>query len=149
MTILISNIRLSFLCIAWVAALVQVLSGNSSTNVDSINFSNIAVINLGVFAFLGFTILTLNRLRRDSIFILALLLFVCWALLDHFPNANEWLEGGRYVLIFTALLPTMALVRATASLMPSVHRTQEAWPNCQHLRHQGGSIWQRMFLAGL
>jgi hypothetical protein len=57
---------------------------------------------------------------------LVLLIFVCWALLDHFPDASEWAKGGRYVLIFTALLPTMALVRATASLMPSVHRTQES-----------------------
>ena len=126
MTISISNIRLSFLCIAWIAALVQVVSGTPSTNAQSINFSNIGVINVGVFAFVGFTILTVSRLRHDSILILALLIFVCWALLDHFPDRNEWLEGGRYVLIFAALLPTMALVRATASLMPSVHRTQDA-----------------------
>ena len=108
MTISISNIRLSFLCIAWIAALVQVVSGTPSTNAQSINFSNIGVINLGVFAFVGFTILTVSRLRHDSILILALLIFVCWALLDHFPDRNEWLEGGRYVLIFAALLPTMA-----------------------------------------
>ena len=101
---LISNIRLSFLCIAWIAALLQVVSGTPSTNAQSVNFSNIGVINVGVFAFVGFTILTVSRLRHDSILILALLIFVCWALLDHFPDRNEWLEGGRCVLIFTALL---------------------------------------------
>ena len=74
----ISNIRLSFLCIAWVAALVQVVSGTPSTNAQSINFSNIGVINLGVFAFVGFTTLTVSRLRRDSMLILALLIFVCY-----------------------------------------------------------------------
>ena len=126
MTISISNIRLGLLCTAWVAALVQVLCGTLSTNAETINFLNIAVVNLGVFAFAGFIILTLGRLRHDSIFILALLILVCWVLLDHLPDTSEWLEGGRYVLIFTALLPTMALVRATALLMPSVHRTQEA-----------------------
>ena len=57
--------------------------------------------------------------------------------------------GGRYVLIFTALLPTMALVRATASLMPSVHRTQDALGQLPASATSGGSIWQRMFLAGL
>ena len=138
MTISISNIRLSFLCIAWIAALVQVVSGTPSTNAQSINFSNIGVINLGVFAFVGFTILTVSRLRRDSIFILALLIFVCWAFLDHFPDRNEWLEGGRYVLIFAALLPTMALVRATASLMPSVHRTQDALAQLPASASSGG-----------
>ena len=148
MTISISNIRLGFLCIAWVAALVQVVSGTPSTNAQYINFSNIGVINLGVFAFVGFTILTVSRLRHDSILILALLIFVCWALLDHFPDRNEWLEGGRYVLIFAALLPTMALVRATASLMPSVHRTQDALAQLPASATSGGSIWQRMFLAG-
>ena len=126
MPLLISNIRLTLLCVAWVAALVQVLSDTTSANAESANFLNIAVIDMGVFAFIGFTILTFARLRRDSILILVLLIFVCWALLDHFPDASEWAKGGRYVLIFTALLPTMALVRATASLMPSVHRTQES-----------------------
>ena len=46
MTISISNIRLSLLCIAWIAALVQVVSGTPSTNAQSINFSNIGVIHI-------------------------------------------------------------------------------------------------------
>ncbi len=126
MALLISNTRLTLLCISWVAALVQILGASSSSDAEFTNFLNIYVINPGVCAFVGFTVLTLTRLRRDSILILALLIFVCWALLDHFPNASEWVNGGRYVLIFAALLPTMALVRATASFMPSVHRTQES-----------------------
>ena len=85
----ISNIRLGFLCVAWVAALAQVVSGTSSTNAQSINFSNVGLINFGVFAFVCFTILTVSRLRHDTVLILALLIFVCWALLDHFPNRNE------------------------------------------------------------
>ena len=123
---LISNVRLILLCIAWIAALLQVLISTPSTNLEFNNFPNIAVINLGVCAFVGFAILTIISLRRDSIFILALLIFVCWALVDHFPDASEWAKAGRYVLIFAALLPTLALVRATASLMPSVHHTQVA-----------------------
>ena len=88
--------------------------------------------------FVIFVILTLYRLRRDSILILLMLVFVGWALLDHVPDAEEWMSGGRYVLIFTALLPTMALVRATASMMPSVHRTQESLAELPASASSGG-----------
>ena len=54
---------------------MQVVSGTPSTNAQSINFSIIGVINLGVFAFVGFTILTVNRLRHDSILILSIVNF--------------------------------------------------------------------------
>ena len=113
---MIGHIRLGLLCVAWMAALTQVTIGADL----------IELINFGVIAFIVFVMLTLSRLRNDSVLILLLLVVVGWALLDHFPDGNEWATGGRYVLIFTALLPTMALVRATASMMPSVHRTQDS-----------------------
>jgi len=116
LTPILGHIRLSLLSVAWVAALLQITTGTKY----------IEIVHLGVFAFIAFTVLTLSRLRRDSVLILLVLVVVGWALLDHFPNNDEWITGGRYVLIFAALLPTMALVRATASLMPSVHRTQDA-----------------------
>ena len=85
-----------------------------------------AWVDIGVIGFAGFVILTLPRLRRDSVLILLVLVMVGWFLLDHRPTADEWWAAGRYVLIFTALLPTMALARATASTMPSVRRTQQS-----------------------
>ena len=86
MALLISNTRLTLLCIAWVAALIQVLSNTPLANAEFTNFSNIAVINVGVFAFIGFTILTVTRLRRDSILILALLIFFVIKLLNLFDS---------------------------------------------------------------
>ena len=77
-------------------------------------------------AFAGFVLLTLSRLRRDTILILLILVLVGWFLLDDNPSIDEWRAAGRYVLIFAALLPTMALVRATALTMPSVRLTQQA-----------------------
>ena len=112
----ISRIRVGLLSFAWVTALVQILTEKTY----------VMLIDLGVLAFVTFVVLTLPRLRRDTVLILLFLILVAWALLDHFPTTDEWVEGGRYVLIFTALLPTMAMVRATALLMPSVHRTQDA-----------------------
>ena len=125
---MIGDIRLGLLCVAWMAALIQVTTGTDL----------IELVNVGVIAFIAFVLLTLSRLRHDSALILLLLVVVGWALLDHFPDGNEWASGGRYVLIFTALLPTMALVRATASMMPSVHRTQDALAQLPASASSGG-----------
>ena len=113
---MVNPTRLILLCSAWLAALTQVLFGPES----------IALVNMGVIGYAGFVVLTLSRLRRDTVLILLLLVLVGWFLLDHRPTPDEWWAAGRYVLIFTALLPTMALVRATASTMPSVRRTQQS-----------------------
>ncbi|MGB2456416.1 MAG: hypothetical protein ACPICA_02850, partial [Candidatus Puniceispirillaceae bacterium] len=67
----IGHIRLGLLCVAWMAALIQVTIG-----ADLIN-----LINFGVIAFIAFVILTLSRLRNDSVLILLLLVVVGWALL--------------------------------------------------------------------
>ena len=72
---ILGHIRLGLLCVAWVAALLQITTGTSY----------IDFVHLGVFAFIVFAVLTLSRLRRDSVLILLLLVVVGWALLDHFP----------------------------------------------------------------
>ncbi len=113
---MVNPTRLILLCSAWLAALIQVVCGPASN----------VWVNIGVIGFAGFVALTLSRLRRDTVLILLLLVLVGWFLLDHRPMPGEWWEAGRYVLIFTALLPTMALVRAAASTMPSVRRTQQS-----------------------
>ena len=113
---MVNPLRLMLLCSAWLAALIQVIFGPALH----------ALVDIGVIGYSVFVLLTLSRLRRDTILILLILVIVGWALLDHWPSADEWRQAGRYVLIFTALLPTMSLVRATASTMPSVHRTQQS-----------------------
>jgi len=113
---MVNPARLILLCSAWLAALIQVIFGPALYG----------LVDLGVIGYAGFVALTLSRLRRDTILILLILVVVGWSLLDHWPSSDEWRQAGRYVLIFTALLPTMALVRATASTMPSVRRTQQA-----------------------
>ena len=113
---MVNPTRLILLCSAWLAALIQVLFGPESN----------AWVDMGVIGYAGFVVLTLSRLRRDTVLILLVLVLVGWFLLDHRPTPDEWWAAGRYVLIFTALLPTMALVRATASTMPSVRRTQQS-----------------------
>ena len=101
---MINPTRLVLLCSAWLAALIQVAFGSSAH----------ALVDIGVMGYAGFVLLTLSRLRRETILILLRLVLVGWFLLDHRPSPDEWRAAGRYVLIFTALLPTMALGRATA-----------------------------------
>ena len=113
---MVNPTRLVLLCSAWLAALIQVVFGPPSH----------AWGDIGAIGFAGFVILTLPRLRRDTVLILLVLVLVGGFLLDHRPTTDEWWAAGRYVLIFSALLPTMALVRATASTMPSVRRTQQS-----------------------
>ena len=106
--------RLACLTIAWVAAVGAIVTARPDGLVASI----------GALAFGLFIVLTMARLRWDSLVILAVLAAVTWLLLDELPGLADILSGGRRVLIFAALLPTMALVRATAMTMPSVHATQ-------------------------
>ena len=47
------------------------------------------------------------------------------------PAAEIWQGGSRFILIFAGLVPTMALVKATAMTMPSVQRNlEENWLTC-------------------
>lgn len=113
---MVSSVRLVLLLSAWLAALIQVVFGTSLH----------VLVDIGVIGFVGFVLLNLLRLRRDTIVILIILAVVGWVLLDTMPSPDVWWQAGRHVLIFTALLPTMSLVRATASTMPSVLHTQQS-----------------------
>ncbi len=107
--------RLACLTIAWMAAVGAIILARPTGMLAA----------TGAFAFGLFIILTITRLRWDSLVILAVLAAVTWLLVDTVPGPAEILAGGERVLIFAALLPTMALVRATAMTMPSVHETQQ------------------------
>jgi hypothetical protein len=96
--------RLACLTIAWVAAVGAIVT----VRPDGV------VASIGALAFGLFIVLTMARLRWDSLVILAVLAAVTWLLLDELPGFADILSGGRRVLIFAALLPTM----------PSVHATQ-------------------------
>ena len=125
---MIRNLRLGLLTIAWGAALVTILSGQAH------GFA--ATCGAGALGL--FILLTLPRLRRDSLIILAMLGVVMLFILDDVPSFEDMIRGGERVLIFAALLPTMALVRATAMTMPSVHATQERLGRLPPVASAGG-----------
>ena len=111
---LISSVRFSLITVAWLAALTTVMFGNSFKYLT----------DLGIYCFILFAICTLPRLRRDSLIILATLAVLTHILLPTTPELDVLLDAVEYVLIFAALLPTMALVKATAMTMPSVQKSQ-------------------------
>ena len=113
---MVNPTRVMFLCSAWLAALTQVVFGPASNA-----WVDLGVIGYAVFC--GFDIITVAP-GYGCDFIDVSVGWMVFA--DHRPKSDEWWAAGRYVLIFTALLPTMALVRATASTMPSVQRTQRS-----------------------
>ena len=107
---LIDTARLGLITIAWFAALVTVLFGESARSLTEV----------GIYCFILFAICTLPRLRRDSLIILTVLAVLTLMLLPTTPDLDALMGAIEYVLIFAALLPTMALVKATAMTMPSV-----------------------------
>ena len=110
----LQRFRLLSLTVAWVAGVASILLAEPS--------GPVAVA--GAYAFGLFILLTVARLRWDSLVILSVLGGVTWFLVGTVPTPEDILAGGERVLIFAALIPTMALVRATAMTMPSVHATQ-------------------------
>ena len=97
----IDKIRLFFLFIAWFSAIINVVFGQTV-----FTFGNVGVLSL-----ICFFVLTFRSLKKESNFIILLLLILAFIILDRIPSFEEYLSGGRFILKFTALLPTMILVR--------------------------------------
>ena len=109
------KIRLFLLCFSWFAGIVHVIFGQTVSN-----FTNTGVLSLLIF--FG---LTIKKLRKESFTIIAILLIVITSLLDKFPKFDAILSGGRFVLIFSALLPTMIFVKSVSNKIKRVKVTQK------------------------
>ena len=131
--------RLGSLTIAWIAGVVAILLAQPSG----------VVATTGACAFGLFILLTVTRLRWDSLVILAVLGLVTWFLVGDMPRPADILAGGERVLIFAALLPTMALVRATAMTMPSVHATQKRLAELPEHAFAGGQQLAAHIFGGI
>lgn len=109
-----TSLRVSLLLLAWFSAILQIVFGQSVEM-----FSNIGAVLLGLFL-----LIILPRLKWDSYLILIMLGVMGWFLLNGLPTQELLFSGGRFILIFVALIATMTLSKATASTMPSVRLTQ-------------------------
>lgn len=114
-TNILTHSRVILLAVAWMAALLAIIFGDAVSDVTRV----------GAICLLCFAGIVAPALRWDSLVILGGLAVLLWVIVGAMPSFDSWLRGTENVLVFAALLPTMALVRATAMTMPSVHHTQD------------------------
>ena len=88
-----------------------------------------ALANAGALSLLFFFVLTLNRLKKESLTIITILIVLAFLLLEQFPSFEDYLSAGRFTLVFAALLPTMSLVRSTSLKLNSVKNSQDLLRN--------------------
>ena len=132
----IDKIRLFFLFIAWFSAIMNVVFGQTV-----FTFGNVGVLSL-----ICFFVLTLRRLKKESNFIILLLLTLAFIILDRIPSFEEFLSGGRFVLVFSALLPTMILVRSVSIEVERVKISQNLLKNLPtHISTSGFQIASHFF----
>ncbi len=115
----IDKIRLFFLFIAWFSAIMNVVVGQTV-----FTFGNVGVLSL-----ICFFVLTFRSLKKESNFIILLLLILAFIILDRIPSFEEFLSGGRFILVFSALLPTMILVRSVSIEVERVKISQNLLKN--------------------
>ena len=115
----IDKIRLFFLFIAWFSAIMNVVFGQTV-----FTFGNVGVLSL-----ICFFVLTFRSLKKESNFIILLLLILAFIILDRIPSFEEFLSGGRFILLFSALLPTMILVRSVSIEVERVKISQNLLKN--------------------
>ena len=82
------------------------------------------LINLALLSYGTLLLVIMMRMSRHVMMIIVILLFVGWLVLGRLPLFEEWRQAGLFVLIFAAIIPTQAMMRAVAMTMPSVRQTQ-------------------------
>ena len=115
----LKSFRVMLLLAAWGLAVAQVVTWGEWHWIG----------NLGGAIFITYLILTLPYLKRDSVLIIGFITMLGFLFVREMPAAEIWQGGSRFILIFAGLVPTMALVKATAMTMPSVQRTQRELAN--------------------
>lgn len=83
-------------------------------------------LGLATGSFFAFLFLIALLAHRQSLIICGLIMLLAFFLLPVWPDWTGWQQAAQFVLVFACLMPTLALVRAVAGEMPSVHQTQRA-----------------------
>ena len=108
-----SKVWLSILC--WALCLPAVLAPKSFLGLEFI----------GLIFFLFYIALAFLKLRRQSLIFVVILLMLGSLLIGNLPSWKQLLNSSDFILVFACLVPTLALMRATAMTMPSVQKTQK------------------------
>lgn len=79
---------------------------------------------LAVISFFCLLGVSASMMRFSSYLIIFILIGIGFAILPQWPDEAALSKAGQFVLVFGCLVPVLALVRATATTMPSVASTQ-------------------------
>ena len=118
---MIKKMKLFFSVVGWGLALPVVLLEQHLSG-EFHNFLQDAAL----IAFSGLLLFAMVGLKAQSIVVTIGLFCIGFLLLPNLPTLEELTDAGSFALIFACLMPTLALVRATAMTMPSVADTQSA-----------------------
>ena len=109
-----SNLKLAFSISTPLLAFPSVLGFANSQPLE------LAAI-ISFFCFIG---VSASLMRRSSYVIIAILLGMGILIIPQWPDQHIIAKAAQFVLVFGCLVPILALVRATATTMPSVEKTQ-------------------------
>lgn len=118
---MIHTIKLFFSVASWALALPVVLAADYLATPLLMFLKEAALI-----AFASLLVVAMLGLRAQTLIVTIILFGLGFLLLPDIPSLDELRQAGAFVLVFACLMPTLALVRATAMTMPSVWRTQKA-----------------------
>ena len=115
----LSNIRLYLFMCSWFASISSII-WNDGNNI---------ITEIGIFTFGLFCILTIPYLRLQSYIIVFFLIILAYLIFEDIPSNQDLILGGKFVLIFAGLIPTMSLVRSAAQKFESIKSTQKSLAN--------------------
>ena len=115
----LSNIRLYLFMCSWFASISSII-WNDGNNI---------ITEIGIFTFGLFCILTIPYLRLQSYIIVFFLVILAYLIFEDMPSNQDLILGGKFVLIFAGLIPTMSLVRSAAQKFESIKSTQKSLAN--------------------
>ena len=107
-------LKLILTCFCWIAVL-PIIYG--------VNFGE-KYIFLIIFSYFSLLFWMFIFSKTTTKIIISLLFLLIFLILDNFPSKETFLKAGNFFIIFSAFLPSLWLLRATAITMPSVQSTQ-------------------------
>lgn len=90
-----------------------------------------------------------SMMRLSSYVIIAVLIGIGGIILPQWPDFIAIAKAGNFVLVFGCLVPILALVRATATTMPSVRQTQDRLGNLPAQATSSGLQFTSHMLGGV
>ena len=132
-------LKLILTCFCWIAVL-PIIYG--------INFGEKYIfLIIFIYFFLLFWMFIFSKTTTKII--ISVLFFIIFLILDNYPSKETFLKAGNFFIIFSAFLPSLWLLRATAVTMPSVQNTQSLLSKLDQKKILSGFQFTSHFLGSV